>query len=249
MVYSGGMSDFGDYIVFVDESGDQSMEKVNQQYPVFVLSFCIFSKQHYSRFVVPKVFDFKMKYFGSAVPVLHEHEMRKAKGDFSILQDPAVRSDFYTDLNSIMVDSEYQIVSSIIDKNHYDRLPYHTNIYSLSALYGLERVLREMEERGQSGKRIPVIFESRGRVEDANLMQAIEGICKSTPGAEEMFDVQCISKLCNCIGLQFSDMVARPIGTHHLHPDQKNRAWDMLEPKIRRSWDGKIYGYGLKVYP
>ena len=34
-----------DYIVYVDESGDHSMEHINQEYPLFVLALCIFDKQ------------------------------------------------------------------------------------------------------------------------------------------------------------------------------------------------------------
>jgi hypothetical protein len=33
-------------------------------------------------------------------------------------------------------------------------------------------------------------------------------------------------------GLQFADLIARPIGMHILRPDQNNRAWNILEPKI-----------------
>ena len=42
------MENYSDYIVYVDESGDHNLEKVDSQYPVFVLSFCIFHKKHYS---------------------------------------------------------------------------------------------------------------------------------------------------------------------------------------------------------
>jgi hypothetical protein len=44
---------FSDYIVFADESGDHGLEDVNPQYPVFVLSFCIFHETQYVERVVP----------------------------------------------------------------------------------------------------------------------------------------------------------------------------------------------------
>ena len=34
---------FGKYIVYVDESGDHGLTKVDRQFPVFTLAFCIFS--------------------------------------------------------------------------------------------------------------------------------------------------------------------------------------------------------------
>ena len=59
-----GEHNFGDYIVFVDESGDQSLKSVNANYPVFVLSFCIFEKTHYYTHVVPEILRFKFDFFG-----------------------------------------------------------------------------------------------------------------------------------------------------------------------------------------
>lgn len=47
--------EFGDYIVFVDESGDHNLEIVNPEYPVFVLAFCIFRKADYIDIVCPRV--------------------------------------------------------------------------------------------------------------------------------------------------------------------------------------------------
>ena len=36
------------YVVYVDESGDHNLESIDQEYPVFVLSFCVFRKGNYS---------------------------------------------------------------------------------------------------------------------------------------------------------------------------------------------------------
>ena len=56
-------------------------------------------------------------------------------------------------------------------------------------------------------------------------------------------------KKCNAPGLQIADLVARPIGRKLLDPAQPNRAYDILERKFRRSPQGKIGGWGLKVFP
>lgn len=37
-------SEFSDYIIYVDESGDHSLEVVYEEHPVFVLAFCISKK-------------------------------------------------------------------------------------------------------------------------------------------------------------------------------------------------------------
>lgn len=46
---------FSDFIVYVDESEDHSLTSIDKNYPVFVLAFCIFYKQHYREVIVPKV--------------------------------------------------------------------------------------------------------------------------------------------------------------------------------------------------
>ncbi|TNH07156.1 DUF3800 domain-containing protein, partial [Pasteurellaceae bacterium Phil11] len=46
---------YSDFIVYVDESGDHSLQSIDRNYPVFVLAFCIFYKQHYLSHVVPKL--------------------------------------------------------------------------------------------------------------------------------------------------------------------------------------------------
>lgn len=51
---------YSDYIVYVDESGDHSLEAVATDYPVFVLAFCVFHKRHYEQKVVPAVEAFSV---------------------------------------------------------------------------------------------------------------------------------------------------------------------------------------------
>lgn len=51
-------TEFSDYIIYVDESGDHSLEVIYEEHPVFVLAFCIFKKEEYSTKVVPPVSAF-----------------------------------------------------------------------------------------------------------------------------------------------------------------------------------------------
>lgn len=74
---SAQVQQFGSYIVYVDESGDHGLASVDAQYPVFVLSFCVFHKGHYTEKVVTAIERFKFRHFGHDSIVLHEHEIRK----------------------------------------------------------------------------------------------------------------------------------------------------------------------------
>lgn len=74
-------SPFSKYIIYVDESGDHSLQSIDDNYPVFVLAFCIFHKRHYSEAIVPALEKFKFNHFGHDQVVLHENEIRKEKGE------------------------------------------------------------------------------------------------------------------------------------------------------------------------
>ncbi len=58
------MPEFSDYIVFVDESGDHTLPAVDPQYPMFVLAFCLASKDDYAGRIAPAVLRFKFRHFG-----------------------------------------------------------------------------------------------------------------------------------------------------------------------------------------
>ncbi len=87
-----------DFVVYVDESGDHGLKSMEATYPVFVLAFCIFNKTEYAKVITPRLQEFKFRYFGHDMVVLHEHEIRKPKGPFTILFDADVRQNFMTDL-------------------------------------------------------------------------------------------------------------------------------------------------------
>lgn len=73
------------YVVFVDESGDHSLEFINPEYPVFVLAFCIIPVGEYVERITPAVRRLKFELFGHDMAILHEHEIRKRLGMFSQL--------------------------------------------------------------------------------------------------------------------------------------------------------------------
>lgn len=66
-----------DYIVFVDESGDHSLESVNPDYPIFVLAFCILPTAACVDQITPAVRRLKCQLFGHDLVILHEHDIRK----------------------------------------------------------------------------------------------------------------------------------------------------------------------------
>ena len=93
---------YSDYVIYVDESGDHSLDSIDSDYPVFVLDFCIFRKEHHVNAVVPKVQAFKFAHFGHDIVVLHEHEFRKQKPPFVFLKNRDKRANFMDELNQLV---------------------------------------------------------------------------------------------------------------------------------------------------
>jgi len=246
------VAEFGDYIVYVDESGDQSLTHIDPQYPVFVLAFCFFPVVSYVQSVVPRVERLKFRFFGHDMVILHEHEIRKSLPPFSILMDATVRQPFMEELSAIVREEDFGIVATVIAKEAFlRRRGIAANPYDVALEYGLERLYLELQKRRQRGRRTMVVFESRGRSEDDALELEFRRILATTKmnGMAETLDFMFASKQSNSVGLQVADMVARPIGLHVIRPDQPNRAWEDLQHHVVSSSSGDIRGFGLKIYP
>jgi hypothetical protein len=240
-----------EFIVYVDESGDHSLESIDPDYPVFVLSFCVFRKSDYAEKVTPALRRLKFQTFGHDMVVLHESEIRRKKGAFSMLsREP--REAFLTALTKIIGDAEFTLVAVVIDKRKLkDRYVRPAHPYHLALEFGLERIYRLLRSAGQDDALTFVVCEARGAREDAELELEFRRI---RDGANYFrrplpFDLLIADKKTNSEGLQLADLTARPIGLKVLRPDQTNRAAAILDAKLYRDSTGSTLGTGLKVFP
>jgi hypothetical protein len=243
---------FGDYLVFVDESGDHELTKIDPQYPVFVLLFVIIRKADYVETVCRELQRFKLKFWGHDEVVLHEHEIRKPAGDFRILFSATVRERFLAELSRLMTDLPATVIAVVIDKTAFvTRYVDPVSPYDYALEAGLERTYRHLEGLGQATSTTSVIVECRGRREDADLELAFRRERDGNNVLNRTFPFQLVvvPKAANSAGLQMADLMARPVGLHHLRPQQPNRAFDVVQSKLRHSPAGKIEGWGLKVFP
>lgn len=243
---------YSDYIIYVDESGDHSLGSIDRDYPVFVLDFCIYRKEHYATVVSPKVQAFKFAYFGHDVVVLHEHEIRKQKPPFVFLQSQTKRATFMEGLNRLIEEAEFTLVAAVIDKARLSRQYVHpSNPYEIALCFCMERAYAFLKDHGQHIRTTHIVVERRGKREDDELELAFRRIRDGANqwGAMPGFAIVFADKKTNSAGLQVADLTARPIGRHVINPNQPNRAWDVIEPKFRRSPEGKVNGWGLKVFP
>lgn len=250
------MPEFSDYIVFVDESGDHGMASIDPAFPLFVLSCCLISKRAYMDIVVPAVQRIKFATFGHDTFVLHEREIRRDIGPFSILRNREKKRAFLEALTDALADAPMTVFAAVIDKRRLLGRDKGENPYEVSLRFCLERIYYKLNRQGQTVQgHAPlithVVCEARGRNEDQDLELAFRRICAGDnyPRVEMPFDPVICDKKNNSIGLQLADLVARPIGMSQLHPDQPNRAWEVIREKLDRDTRGRYSGYGLKCFP
>jgi hypothetical protein len=138
----------GEYLVFVDESGDHGLETIDVQYPVFVLAFCIVSKSDYARVMLPAITEFKFRHFGHDQVILHERDIRKDSGEFAILRTRERKNAFLAELSNTIDAMPITVIASAIRKDkRVDRDTHPNNPYEIALGFGLERVGRWREQR------------------------------------------------------------------------------------------------------
>ena len=103
-------------VLFLDESGDHSLIKIDSQFPIFCLAGCIFDEIQYQRESNAKIDAFKIRYFNNSNIVLHSREIRKCVPPFNILLNKNTKQNFYTDLDNLMSGLPYTILASVILK-------------------------------------------------------------------------------------------------------------------------------------
>lgn len=243
------MPDFSDFIVYADESGDHGMVNIDPQYPMFALTFCVMRKDAYTAEIVPAMQGFKFGIWGHDTVVLHEHEIRKSTGPFGVLRtDRTLRTRFMDELNALIETAPMTIFASVIDKaKHRDKYANPWNPYEIALHFCMERLHILMTAEKQHGKTVHVVFESRGPKEDKELELEFRRIAGNDShwGYRRhdfsRFDFQpvFIPKAANASGLQLADLTARPIALSRLRPDQPNRAFEIIRPKLG----------GLKCFP
>lgn len=236
---------FSDFIVYVDESGDHG--PTNKDFPAFALAFCIFEKAAYAEHVTSALTKLKFKWFGHDNVVLHERNIRKKHAPFQFLNRESAHTEFMADLSDIVERAAFTVVATVLRK---ERLPSHWEPYATAMQYGLERVARFLDDNAQHGKRTHVVFEQRGKVEDSALELSFRRIEKQLNSmCQGELEILFAPKAAMHAGLELSDLIARPIANAVLHPTQSNRSLETIRSKLRRSKQGRVDGFGLKVFP
>jgi hypothetical protein len=199
--------------------------------------------------------DLKFRWWGHDMVVLHEAEIRKREAPFVFLGDPKKRVAFMDELSAIIAAAPMTLFASVIRKQVFVDQGHRGDLYEIALQFILERLAMWLRvQSGGAGAQLPafvLVAEQRGQKEDRELELAFRRICDGQNYKRERwpFDICFASKKANSTGLQIADLTARPIALSILRPGQPNRAFDLLEPKLHRSPEGRVSGWGLKVFP
>lgn len=243
-------------LVFLDESGDHSLEKIDPTYPVFALAGVLIEPGKYPE-IVNKFNRLKLTYFPHEGLILHSREIASREGDFIFLNNDEIRRSFLSGISDVVSTSDFKLVASVIKKEELkSRYAEPISPYDLALIFIMEKIFRHACNTGIDY--IHFITESRGRKEDDELYKAFEWFKKKDePGTVRMFnrfiDEDMLDKIhlrlefrrkwFNIVGNQIADLVVSPIARTVL--DSKDH------PSYKYFKDKFLYGRqnSLKVFP
>lgn len=244
-----------EFLVFLDETGDHSLQHIDKQYPIFGLGAMFCKYDHYVKDINPLFDDLKYKYFDKRQVILHSTDIRKRKNEFKILLNPETRENFFSDLNSAMATAPFFFATSMVDKlSHSDQYLDPDNPYNLTLSFIMERSYFLIRKRYPNAK-CRFIAESRDHAENSRLLSTFEYYKNTGTGFVSAAELEFITSLDfvrkeeNENGHQIVDLCLYPLARTYLK--------GVCHPSVPVFYD-KIYknpktgspsGYGIKTFP
>ena len=203
--------------------------------------------------------------FGTEDIVFHRRELLHAEPPFSCLNDAAKRAELDRKLLDLLTLAAYKVITVVIDKKAlrekyavWQAEPYH---YCMKCL--IERYVLLLQRAGHGGD---VLAESREKRDNKRLAKSYRYTYKhGTDFVKSEVIKQCLPteiklarKRENIAGLQLADLLANPccrdlICRQTEQPMTADFGAQIMEivyrNKYRRSWSGRIAGFGTKWLP
>jgi hypothetical protein len=243
------------YHFFLDETGDHGLSFVDESFPIFLLAGCLFEDTEYQR-MTQEINAFKQEFFKTTEVVLHSRDIRKCDGAFQILFDLDLKKSFYEKLNKIISEAQFTVMAVAIDKKkHIEKYgKIADDPYTICLSYVLERLIFCTDKNADST--VAITIEKRGKKEDAQLLAHYNSIVdqgtyhvNSARFKQRISHFMMKTKRDNDVGLQIADLCAYPIARHVLNSEEPYIPFKIIEGKLRKGNNGKVDGYGLKVFP
>ncbi|SOE21221.1 Protein of unknown function [Spirosomataceae bacterium TFI 002] len=242
------------YHLYIDESGDHGLTKVNPDFPVFLLCGVLIAKPDYEN-IRQEFNTIKRSLWNDKKVIFHSRDIRKCDKEFAVLFDLEKKKYFYEKLNLAMDNGKFTVIASAIKKDTYiEKFGRLSNdVYELALSFIIEATVLFLETQPSDNKELEIIIERRGRKEDKKLDEHFQRLLSRGTGIIEpeslkalKLEINFLSKKENINGLQLADLVAYPIARYVIEPQRANPAFDKIESKIYAKEGNKL---GLKIYP
>lgn len=248
-------------VLYVDETGDHSLSKIDSSYPIFVLTGVIVDQDYHDETLTTLLNEFKQHAFSTTDIILHAKEMthpQHANNDLYMkFMDADFRRSFYKGFEQLLQKIDISIVACVIMKNK------HFANYGLEAkdpyLLSFDNLINRLVFDLTDNQRGRIIAESRNSVLDnqleiAYLTSRVEGTNKVQPAELKLkleSGIDFKQKSDNSAGLQIADMVASPIARHFLGKPERTGhqlRYESVFKKVRQV-NGRWENIGITVIP
>jgi len=242
--------------IFIDESGDHNLKNINPECPILVVCTCLLTSKGLD-LLEKRFYEFKKIFFNDPGIYITSRRIRRHAGPMIILNNPAVKAEFYKRLNQIIREVPFRIIASVIKKDVLcSQYNSPINPYDLSLTFIFERV-NFIYNRiiFPEFKKVYIIAESRGPKEDVMFRSHFENLLKRGTKFHDFnllkhnVSLEFKKKKDLLVGLELADLCAYPIGIRVLNPNRPNPAFEILRNKFHSNGRGKISGYGIKIFP
>lgn len=229
------------YLFFIDESWDHSLQNINEDFPYFLLCGILISEENYKIFS-EKMNLLKIKYFWTDNVIFHSRDIRKCEWYFVKLFDLEIKKSFYQDLNWLIQETDFTIISNTVKKEDYLKLYGKTaiNPYNISLSYILERMIFKVDEILSSS--VSIYIEKRWKKEDQLLLSHYNTVLdiwtyyvKPLRFKNKIEDFIFRAKIDNDIWIQLADLCAYPLISAIRNNDFTNPAYLIIDSKLYRN--------------
>lgn len=241
-------------VLFLDESGDHNLIRVDTSHPVFVLGGIIADKDYAEGQMQQQVNAFKQELFGNTDLHLHTADFTRQKNGFERMKDRSFCNLFYTKLNELIDSLDIKIIACVVKKElHFQKYgmdavdPYHLSLNVL-----VERFCFEIGDNENSGA---IIAENRDATLDRQLELAwlnlkVSGtkFLQAADINKRIISLNLMSKKAKLAGLELADAIVTPIAREMLMRGSRIDL-DIIRKKMRKDEFGVVDGRGIVILP
>ena len=243
--------------LYLDESGDHDLKRVDPAYPVFVLGGVLVDDDYDHLVNEPALDNFKKRWFGTTNVNLHTADIIGNRKAFVAFKDEKLRASFFNDLGHLVNGLDISVMACAIHKEKHRRRygPSAWDPYEYALMVLVERLCLEF---GDVRNGASIVAEQRSPELDVSFNDTWNDLTKrgtvyitSRTINHRISSCDLEPKSNNVAGLELADLVVSRIGrylTSKPHTGILNYK-STIHPKLLKNGDGQVLGYGLVMIP